>query len=78
MDQVDIFHDHGRRVSESNLDNPIIALKLPNGRYKTLDGQHRVLTRKDKKLDKVDAIVIEVPWEKGARRNGVSSYYIKD
>lgn len=78
LSKVDIFADHGRRVSDSNLDNTIIALKMPDGRYKALDGQHRVLTRKDKKLEDVNAVVIEVPWKSGAKRNGFSSYYIDD
>jgi len=77
LDDVKIFHDHGRRPKGKSLENPIVVLKLPTGRYQVLDGQHRVLSKRDRKDKTVDAVVIELPWKTGAKRMGIQTYYVE-
>lgn len=71
-----IFADHGRRISNKHIDNPIVALSLPSGGYRILDGQHRFLTKKDRGDKTILAAVIQLPWQTGPMRKGRRSYYI--
>ena len=59
-----ILKDWGRRVKGKTLNNPIYVTKHPSGAfYIVLDGQHRVLSKKEKGDTTIKAYVLELPWE---------------
>jgi len=76
LDKVKITADHGRRINDTKLLNkPIIAMKLHDGTYHTLDGQHRVLTHREAGHTHVHASIVSPKWIKGAGIRGKSSHF---
>jgi oligoribonuclease (3'-5' exoribonuclease)/GNAT superfamily N-acetyltransferase len=67
--------DHGRRVEEEHLKNPIIVAKVGDY-YSVLDGSHRLITAYEKKRKTIDAFVVSLPWA-NALFNG-EGYFLKD
>ena len=69
LSKVDIFEDWGRRIKGKRLQKPIVVLKMPRGRYQVLDGQHRVLSLREKGKNSVSAAVVDLkPIKKRAKR----------
>jgi hypothetical protein len=57
--------DHGRKVPEESLDNPIIVATYPGARYlEVLDGSHRLIQRYKAGLKDVPVLLINLPWWK--------------
>lgn len=71
-----IFHDWGRRVSDEQLNNPIIVMARPQGGYAVLDGQHRVMRLKQENIPTVKAYVITLPWQFLGKTGGQKKYVL--
>jgi hypothetical protein len=71
-----IFHDWGRRVSDEQLNNPIIVMARPDGNYQVLDGQHRVIRLKENNVPTVKAYVITLPWKFSVKAYGRRNYVL--
>jgi hypothetical protein len=55
------YWDHGRRVRDKHLDNPIIVGKTPSG-YVVLDGSHRLITAVEKEKKLINVILVDVSF----------------
>ena len=56
------YYDHGRRVKKNQIDNPIIVAKV-GASMVVLDGNHRLLTRKDQNKKDIQVFVISLPYD---------------
>ena len=70
ISSVMTHHDHGRRITTTRLNNPIIVLVNPsypggsNYEYIVLDGQHRLYTLRDAGKKKMNAFVLKMPFRR--------------
>ncbi len=79
LSQITIHKDWGRRPENSKqAKTPIIVLQMPDGKYIVLDGQHRVLAKKEQNKKSIYASVIQVTWKPSYRSRGRQNFLVVD
>lgn len=69
IDKVEPFADYGRRIKDpKKIDHPIIAIETEDGKYRPLDGQHRIHTKRELGHKTVKASIVKIPrYSSGTR-----------
>lgn len=74
---ITIHADWGRRPENPRqAKTPIIVLQMHNGKYVVLDGQHRVLAKKEANKKSIYASVIKVNWKPSYKSRGRQNFLV--